>query len=399
MQSGYGLPQRGAVLPLVAICLAVLMGFAGMAIDIGFLEYQQQAQQAATDAAAMGGAQSLHATSCANGPLAEQAAVFDAGLNGYSSSYVSATSPPSSGYYAGNVCAVQVKINAYKPSFFSQVLGFGKFKETTEAVGITSASTANAGCIYLLSTTDGQSNLSNINMQIPTCNLYINTSANMSNSTIDASYIGYASGTNNISGTTFSKSSPAPMPTVADPCSTYAGCAYLTKTAPPTSNCSAYSGSGGATIGNANSPTCYTNFSVSGTNTVCGLIWITGSQFHIQGSTLTSCSTGVTFALAATVSDVNMSTATLTLSAPTTGNTAQVVLWRNSAESNGPNFSNCTCKFTGMVYFPTAEVDYSSATGTYAIYVFGQANFSTTNAFSIGTPPPGYGQSVATLGE
>ena len=48
MHNGYGQAQRGAVLPLVAICLAVLMGFAGMAIDVGFLEYKEQVQQAAT---------------------------------------------------------------------------------------------------------------------------------------------------------------------------------------------------------------------------------------------------------------------------------------------------------------------------------------------------------------
>ena len=40
MQRGIG--QRGAVLPLIAICLAVLMGFAALAIDVGYLEYQQQ---------------------------------------------------------------------------------------------------------------------------------------------------------------------------------------------------------------------------------------------------------------------------------------------------------------------------------------------------------------------
>ena len=37
------------------------MGFAGIAVDVGYLEYRQQAQQTATDAAAVGGARSAAA--------------------------------------------------------------------------------------------------------------------------------------------------------------------------------------------------------------------------------------------------------------------------------------------------------------------------------------------------
>lgn len=84
MQRGHG--QRGAVLPLVAICLAVLMGFAGLSVDVGFLEYKQQAQQLATDAAAMGGAEAAYADGCQSSTAATSAAKADATLNGYTSS-------------------------------------------------------------------------------------------------------------------------------------------------------------------------------------------------------------------------------------------------------------------------------------------------------------------------
>ena len=49
--------HRGQVLPLFALCLAALLGFAGLGVDVGYLEYWQNSQQAATDAAAIGAAQ------------------------------------------------------------------------------------------------------------------------------------------------------------------------------------------------------------------------------------------------------------------------------------------------------------------------------------------------------
>ena len=41
--------ERGQVLPLIALCLAVLMGFAGVAVDVGYWEYQQREQQNAAE--------------------------------------------------------------------------------------------------------------------------------------------------------------------------------------------------------------------------------------------------------------------------------------------------------------------------------------------------------------
>ncbi len=402
MQRGIG--QRGAVLPLVAICLAVLMGFAALAIDVGYLEYQQQVQQSATDAAALGGAQSALTNSCGDGQAATSAAYTDAALNGYPSGYVQATSPPLTGDYAGNACAVAVTITKTKPTFFMRVLGFDGMAESTYAVGVATQGTAQPGCIWALSTTEGQSNFSNVSMQLPDCAIYINDSANMSNSTINAAYIGTVLSDNNTSNTTFTNASPAPMTQVADPCPTFPGCKYLTNSPPPSANPNQYpnyNSSGNATLGTSATSISgpYNDFAMSGSNnTVCGLIIIAGNQLHLQTSSITSCSGGVTFAMSANTSDVNFSAATLNLSAPTTGNTADVLFWRPGAQDNSVNYSTCVCNLTGMLYYPTTQVDYSSASGTYALLVFGQANFSTS--VGIGTPAPGYGSSSrASLGE
>lgn len=413
MQRGFGLAQRGAVIPLVAIMLSVLMGFGGMAVDIGFLEYQQQAQQAATDAAAEGGAAAAYANNCANATAAIAAAKTDAATNGYSSSggivagnsgnnQVTVTSPPVTGPYAGNACAVAVSITTNKQTFFSRIFGFNAMAETTQAVGVGSQ-TANVACLYALSTTEGQSNLSNMTISTPHCKMYLNDGANMSNSSFNANFIGYTGG-NNTSGASFASASPTSEGIVADPCPNYAGCNWLTNNALPTSGCTSMGsmvygpGATGQQIGSASTPTCYGNLSISGTQTVCGLIEVTGSQFQLNGSNLSTCSSGVTFALGPNVQTINFSTATLNLFAPTSGNTEGVTIWRNSSQGSSVNFSNCTCNITGMVYFPTAQVTYSSAGAAYTLMIFGQVNFS-TSTLNMGNPPQPYAGSVATLGQ
>lgn len=398
MQRGLG--QRGAVLPLVAICLAVLLGFAGMAVDVGFLEYKYQAQQSATDAAALGGAEIAYETGCqstgSTGPAA-LAAASDATLNGYTNGsnnmLVTPNNPPASGPYASNNCAVQVTIeNQAAPTFFARVLGFSTMAESTTAVGL--ASQNNPGCIWLLSTSQ-QSNFSNSNINTPGCDIYINNSANFSNSTVNSNYIGYANGVNNISGANFTTATPQPMSQVSDPCPQMPGCAYLTNNTPDTNGCGAGNYTGNATIGTAGQITCFNSLTISGSNnTVCGIIAIqkTGgvAQLHMNGggTSVSSCSSGVTFYLGANVSDINMSGgANLTLSAPSSGNTRGVLFWRDPSQGNSVNFSTCNCVFTGLMYFPTTYVNYSAATSAYTVMVFGQINISTTG-LNLASPPP-----------
>ncbi len=118
--------DSGQVLPLIAICLTVIMGFAGMSVDVGYLEYHQRQQQSAADAAAVGGAQQLIYSNCANSGAATTAADNDSASNGYTNGAnnvtVTVNNPPNSGPYAGNGCAVTVAITATKvPTFFSRL--------------------------------------------------------------------------------------------------------------------------------------------------------------------------------------------------------------------------------------------------------------------------------------
>lgn len=244
-----------------------------------------------------------------------------------------------------------------------------------------------APCTYLLSTTEA-SNLSDTHIWGPNCDFYINDTANMSYSTITAAKILYAGQAPNEIGATFPGATPAPGPTVNDPCPTIRSCRYLRNHPPATSGCSSgfFTGSG-QTIGSPGEVLCFSRLTISGENeTVCGLIEITGSQLHLNNSSIISCSSGVTFAMSSNTDDTNFSSSTLTLSAPVKGKLKGMLFYRTPSQSASVNFSSCTCSFTGILYFPTAPVSYSSAAGNYLLLIFGQANVSTSEGIRFGPP-------------
>lgn len=380
--------EAGAVLPLVALCLAALMGFAGMSVDVGYWEYQQREEQSAADGAAVGAAQQLLYTTCPNSSVATSAAKADATSNGYTDGtnnvQVIVNNPPTSGPYASDKCAVDVQVvNSGVPTWFTKLFGFNVMKETTEAVG-TLAGNGNSPCIWFL-TTSQQNDLSNSHINTPSCSIVMNTSANFSNSTVNAAYIGYASGTNNVSGATFENASPSSMPPVADPCAEMPGCEYLTQNPPSTSSC--------GTNGNFSNTTvpagCYASLTLSGTDTLqSGQLYVVNGQFHVNGATVTG--TDDTIYLTANASDTNYSNANLNVSAPTTGNYAGVAIFRPGSQSAAVDMSTCKCAFTGLVYFPTAKVNFSNDGNSYTVLVVGQGNLSNSTNLDFATPPPGY---------
>ena len=66
--------ERGQILPLVAVALVALLGIGAFAIDVGFAYYAKRQLQAATDAAALAGAQDLPVAATATATAASYAA-------------------------------------------------------------------------------------------------------------------------------------------------------------------------------------------------------------------------------------------------------------------------------------------------------------------------------------
>ena len=380
--------QRGQVLPLIAAMLGMLMGFGGIAVDVGYLKYEQQSQQNATDAAALGGAQQLVHSSCGNSAAATGGATTDAATNGFPNGgnvTVTPNSPPASGPFSGNNCAISVNITtAHVSTYFSRLLGYpGGMTVTTHATAAVSANSAS--CIYILSPTVS-TNINGANIQAPGCSIAINDTANFNGSTVKAPFIGYAGNAPNENGATFPLASPAPMLPVADPCQEIPGCAYLTANPPSTSNCQSFNGNG---YNGSLQSGCYSNLNLNGAHvTMNGLYVLTGST-NFNGAVMTG--SNVTFYVASGATAPNFNgVSNATLSPPSNGNYMGVLYYQVPTNGSSPNFNGVGVNFSGLLYCPAAtSVNFNGAKGNYLVLVFGAVNYNGSATWDFATPAPG----------
>ncbi len=382
------------VLPLVAVTLAVLMGFAGVGVDAGYLEYRQQAQENATDAAAIGGAQALVRSGCGSGGAATTAAQADASANGFANlgnngnTTVTVYNPPANGPYSGSSCAVEVQIKTrHVATFFSRLYGYNAgMDESTDAVASSVSSTSSA-CIYLLSpTVSGNFNGANVNS--PGCGIAINDTANFNGATILAPSIGYAGPAPNENGSNFKLAKPAPMLPVADPCVDAPGCSYIANHPPSSSGCTSFNGNGYHGYLN---PGCYSYLNLNGANVTLnpGVYVLSGSS-NFNGSSVTG--SGVTIYVPVGGTAPNFNGATMNLSAPTSGNYANVLYYESPSNTSSANFNGTNQFYTGIIYCPgAASVNFNGAHGGYVVLIFGSTNFNGSAAVDFATPPPSGG--------
>lgn len=167
--------EAGQALYITAASLVVLMGFAGLAIDMGMLRYEKRLQQTAADAAAIAGANNLafegsssvvcagqnaSATNgfadtsggggCTNGTVSTCAASGAA----VGTVCVQVNNPPASGPHAGAANAdkyVEVLVSAVHQTYFMRVFGVTKEPVTARAVatGLTGGPNT-SNCMYTL---------------------------------------------------------------------------------------------------------------------------------------------------------------------------------------------------------------------------------------------------------
>lgn len=376
--------ESGQVLPLVALSLAVLMGFGGLGVDVGYWEFQQRQQQNATDAAAIGAAEQLLHTGCPNAAAATTAARADAAKNGFTHGgnvTVTVSNPPAGGSWTSDNCAVSVQISTAKvASFFTRLFGEASgITESTDSVADVSAT--NDGCIYMLSP-GANTNFNGGNIVAPGCNIYVNGIANFSSSTVNAAAIGEANYAGSNNSGSFTGAAPAAMQPVSDPCPTINGCAYLTNNPPSTSSCNGtYNGGGTLTQG------CYANLNLHGATVTLspGLYVLTGGA-NFSGATIVG--NGVTLYVAAgATTNTNMTNFTLT--PPTTGSYAGVTYYQVAGNATTVNFNTSSSSVSGLIYAPSAQLNYNAAQGAYTVVVAAYGNFNTSSGEDYGTPPVG----------
>ncbi|MBV9717929.1 MAG: hypothetical protein JOZ77_01300 [Candidatus Eremiobacteraeota bacterium] len=379
--------EAGQVLPLVGLCLMTLLGFGGVGVDVGFLEYRQQAQQSATDAAAAGGAEALLHAGCPNQSAAQSAAYTNAANNGFingGSVAVAVHNPPANGPYSGNPCSVFVQVTSQNvPTFFERLFGYATATETTQAAASVIPAQKGA-CIYLLSNSSWSS-FNNATVNAAGCAIAINYSADFNGGTISSPSIGIAGPSPNMGGTTFTEATPGPAMPVADPCPEIPGCAYLAANPPSISNCQSYNSNGhSGTI----YPGCYSGLNLDGgTITFAPGLYVLDGNFNDNQAVITG--TGVTLYVPAGANGPNFDNQSVSLSPPTSGNEAGVLYYQVPSNTSSINFNGPNVNMTGLIYAPgSTGANFDDQNGNYVILVFGSMNFNQNSAYDFATPSP-----------
>src|SRR5216683_5895109 len=126
--------NRGYVLLAMAAVMVGLMGFVGLVVDVGYMEYYKRKAQTAADAGAQGGIAEINA---GRTNTVTQATTQDVATNGFKDGGASVVvnNPPLSGGFVGNSKYVEVIITQNLPTVFMQALNISSMTVKARAVG------------------------------------------------------------------------------------------------------------------------------------------------------------------------------------------------------------------------------------------------------------------------
>ena len=384
--------DRGQTLPFIAMMIFVLIGVLGLAVDVGSYRYDQRTQQSAADSAAIAAAAELNSGS--SGAIA--AAKADATTNGYRDGVSGVTVAVNTNYsdsFTGSSNAVQVVVSKAYPKYFGGVLG-GAGTVTVATTAVARVAGTGPECVYQLNP-NGSPNFNGMTFNGATCGIIMNGTGNFNGAHVNAAYIGYAGGTPNTNGATFTEAVPAPALPVIDPCPHIPGCNYLATNAPSTTPCISFNGNG---YNGYLSQGCYNNLNLNGAHVTFnpGLYVINGPT-NLNGATLIG--SGVTFYITSSGS-FNFNGTNINLSPPTTGPTAGVLIYEVPGNSANPNFNGATSSnVSGLLYFPSVNVNFNGSLGAYAVLVVSDVNFNGSTQNFPSPPPNGSMVQQPTLAE
>ncbi len=143
-----GADERGAVLLIVAFCMTLLLGFAAIAIDIGYARQLKAQAQNSADFAALAGAGEL-----VSGTIADAKAVAHdyASKNGFAVADVNV--PPTSGTKVNQTGCVQVKPSESFPTIFGRIFNVGTLSVGAQATACASPPLGGPYAVFAGSTT------------------------------------------------------------------------------------------------------------------------------------------------------------------------------------------------------------------------------------------------------
>lgn len=369
-----GLPRRsrsesGQVLVLTAMSLAVLLGFAAMAADLGQFWTVRRKMQTAADAAAVSAAIALRLKEDATAAGRSVSA-----LNGFTDSTngvtVTVNNPPASGSFAGNASYVEVIVAQTKSSYFLSALGYESVNVSARAVG---SSTNSPACVFALDpTASGALSVSGSSSMTLGCGALVDSSSSSAlltsgGGTLTATAIGVVGGYSGSGMTPTPKSGIAPAP---DPFS------YLTPPSVGACDQNNFHASGNGTTTLNHGVYCG-GIQISGSGTVIfnsGLYVLDGGGMKMTGSAALSGAEVTfynTYDSSHAYGGISLSgTAQINLSAPTSGTYEAILFYQDpTVPSTGAASSitgNSTSTFDGAIYFKTTPLSYggnSSSSG------------------------------------
>ena len=389
--------EAGQALVFAAVGMTMLLGFAGLAIDMGVLRYEKRLQQTAADAAALAGASNLAAGTGGVTSGAQNASA----TNGFADSgsgqvsncgptaavgtvCVQVNNPPqdatvggitiTAGPHSGNSNYVEVLVSMVHPTLFMKVLGINQESITARAVATNlSGAAPNGGCLYTLGPFgggggEGVSLVGNAAISAGNCGISDNGDYAPDVATqVTAATFGVSAASGGGAGTvtcTGQSTCPAynmpaaanPLayltaPAVASPCTTWTN---GTAPVPGTTYCGMTVNANSAVVFPAGIYTFTGNFACGGNDTISG----TGVMLYFTQGAVWNCSGGNT----------------TTLTAPSPANCSfcasqydGVLIYQDPSDTSQPSIGgNVGSFFNGVLYFPASEPIFSGSFGSSA---------------------------------
>jgi hypothetical protein len=394
--------QSGQALVSTVLALTVLLGFGGLAIDMGALRYEKRLQQTAADAAAVAGASNLTHGGVTSG--AQNASAANGFTDGVNNVTVTINNPPASGPHSGNGNYVEALVVAVQPTYFMRIFGINSETITARAVATNVSGGANSGCLYTLGPPSSSIEGVNINgsaiLNAPTCGIVDNGNYNTKGNalTVNASTFG-VSGSANISGpggTVTCTGGASSCPTYGTPASSDP-LSYLTPPALQTPSYGNVTTSGTQTL----QPGTYSSITVGKNSTVTmnpGIYYVNGSggvSFNGAGTVIGD---GVTvyFTNGATINATGGGNKLdIQLSPPTSGPYAGVLFYQDPNDTAAPSLGgDNNSYFSGILYFPAVQLTFfgnnvSYSTGIVVADAIALSGNPTVNLQGTAGLPPG----------
>jgi len=348
--------NSGNIAIIAGLCMPMLVGFCGLAIDTSYWFYGARQLHAAADIASFNAAVALNEGTTTVSAL-KTIATAGATANGWNSANgtITVNNPPASGTHQ-NDKAIEVILTQNMPRYFT-----GLFSTSTVTIQARSVSTTQGehdACVITLGSTGTDITMSGgANVNSSNCDIVSNSSSSngiklSGGSTVTTPCLVSVGGVSVSGGSTYTLNScttpttsapvardpyaSVPEPTESGPCVSYTNQTTLSQG----NYCSGLSIGGGATV--AFQP---------------GTYYINGNLDFQGGSTVSG--TNVTFFITGHLNIDGGSSATF--SAPTTGTYSGITFFgqRENTTANNSFAGGAYTNVTGALYFPTQSMSYS----------------------------------------